>query len=301
MRFTLEHVFLAAIVPVAVDCFALLPRPHSAARTAVARHSLADFEERARELKFEPPSSTITSSSSPLDALISPTEALHRAQQTLAEKWAELASQPTIGAAASSSSSSGGVGAGSEPLHSALQGWVHTAVAWANAVPPAVPTALCLAVCVDAFLLNGAVRNGLFSPGSGASLGLANKGKPGQPAWASGAGLSLGEPEPNPYTTNGRYNPQDAAEYFAQRPAMVASRAATIATISSGFGLSLLVDQWQVCGLGRREVDEVSPLYKITYRFTRINDFPSPAPSFVPPDPLIFINLHILTDFLSSI
>jgi len=31
---------------------------------------------------------------------------------------------------------------------------------------------------------------------------------------------------------------------------MVASRAATIATISSGFGLSLLIDQWQVYGGG---------------------------------------------------
>jgi hypothetical protein len=252
MRFTLLHVALAVWCPAATRGFALGPRPHSATRTAVVRQSLADFEERARALTFSTAGSSNGASTRPLEALAaSSTEALQHAQQAVVEAIAQLTQNfPATGAVSGSGveglADLAATDGATLHLQEALQAWVHASVDWAAAVPPAVPVALCLAVCVDALLLNGALRNGLFSPASRSGVARGVTQVAGRPAWVSGSAWARGQPEPNPYTTNGRYNPSDAAVYFATRPAMVASRAASIAVRSSGFGLALLLDHLQV-------------------------------------------------------
>jgi hypothetical protein len=55
---------------------------------------------------------------------------------------------------------------------------------------------------------------------------------------------SMGKPERDDpvYTTNGRYNPIDAEEYYAQRPVKFLARTAQIFGSAAGFGLKLLSD-----------------------------------------------------------
>ena len=47
------------------------------------------------------------------------------------------------------------------------------------------------------------------------------------------------------YSTSGKYNPQDAAEYFSRRPVVTSLRALELGLASASFGLSILLDKLQ--------------------------------------------------------
>ena len=115
-------------------------------------------------------------------------------------------------------------------FHHEIQAVAHAAADFFSSLPPGAPLALAAAVVLDAVVFGGALKKTL---GGRTNPGDANV------AAASAGNMA------NPYSTNGRYNAKDAVKYFSARPLTVAKRALTIASLSSGFGVSLLLDLLQ--------------------------------------------------------